>query len=353
MTEGSAARRFDVAPAPHTIGGFSVPRVMFQVLLALVPAAIAHVLLFGPGLLLQIAVASLTALACEAAALRWRQRETNAALRDGSVPVTAVLLAFSITPLLPFWLTILGTASAVLLGKHIFGGLGQNPFNPAMVGYAVLLVSFPTEMTHWPVPLDAGAHTWSDLARLTFAAMTGAAQGNAAWDAYTGATALDSIRSGLTLHFTLPEIVAQRDIVAPLGARGFGWINAMALLGGLYLLQRRLIRWHIPVAVLAGLLLPAMLARAFDPGANLGPLFHAFAGATMLGAFFIATDPVSAATSDRGRLWYGAGIGVLAWVIRTWGGYPDGFAFAVLLMNMAVPLIDRYTVPRIYGHAPK
>ena len=147
---------------------------MFQVLLALVPAGIAHVALFGPGLLLQIAVAAITALVCEALALRWRRREAGPALRDGSVLVTAVLLAFSITPLLPFWLTILGTASAVLLGKHLFGGLGQNPFNPAMVGYAVLLVSFPVAMTQWPVPLDAAAHDWSDLARMTFAAFIGA-----------------------------------------------------------------------------------------------------------------------------------------------------------------------------------
>ena len=265
--------------------------------------------------------------------------------------VTAVLLAFSVTPLLPFWLTMFGTAIAVLLGKHLFGGLGQNPFNPAMVGYAVLLVAFPTAMTQWPVPLDAAAHSWTDLARLTFAAFTGNLPGASAWDGYTGATALDSIRSGLAQRYTLPELVARHEIVGPFGARGFAWINAMALVGGAWLLQRRLIRWHIPVAVLAGLLVPAMIGSGLDAGAYPGPLFHAFAGATMLGAFFIATDPVSAATSDRGRLWYGAGIGVLVWVIRSWGGYPDGFAFAVLLMNLAAPLIDRYTVPRIYGHA--
>ena len=343
--------RFDVAPAPHAIGGFTVPRVMFQVLLALAPAAVAHVVLFGPGLLLQALVAGVTALACEALAMRLRGRDAAPVLRDGSVLVTAALLAISITPLLPFWLTTLGTACAVLLGKHLFGGLGQNPFNPAMVGYAVLLVSFPAAMTHWPVPLDAAPHEWSQLAQLTFAYVTGGAAAQPAWDGYTGATALDSIRSGLTLRYTLPEIVSQQAIAGPLGARGFAWVNAMALLGGLFLWRRRLIRWHIPVAVLAGLLLPASIASALDPGRYPGPLFQAFAGATMLGAFFIATDPVSAATTDRGRLWYGAGIGILVWVIRNWGGYPDGFAFAVLLMNLAAPLLDRYTVPRIYGHA--
>jgi electron transport complex protein RnfD len=342
--------RFDPAPAPHSIGGFSVPRVMYPVLLALLPAAAVHVALFGPGLLLQVAVASVTALACEAAALRWRKRDAGVALRDGSVLVTAFLLAFSVTPLLPWWLNMLGTAAAVLLGKHAFGGLGQNPFNPAMVGYAILLVAFPVEMTRWPVPLDAdGTHSWADLARLTMLHVYGGDLGSG-WDGYTGATALDSIRNGLDLRYTLPEMLERDTLVGPLGARGFAWINLAALAGGVYLLWRRIVRWHIPVAVLAGLLVPAMLGSWLDPGTHLGPLFQAGAGATMLGAFFIATDPVSAATSDRGRLWYGAGIGVTTWVIRTWGGYPDGFAFAVLLMNLSVPLIDRYTVPRIYGH---
>jgi len=345
--------RFDTSPAPHVIAGFSVPRVMYTVLLALAPAALVHIALFGPGLVVQVVVACATALACEALALRWRRRAAAPALRDGSVLVTACLLAISITPLLPWWLTVLGTAAAVLLGKHAFGGLGQNPFNPAMVGYAILLVSFPVEMSRWPLPLDGGgAHDWTDVARLTFSAI-GGGHVESGWDGYTGATTLDSIRSGLALRYTVPELVSRTEIMGPLGARGFAWINIAALAGGLYLVARGIVRWHIPVAVLAALVGPAAIANWLDPGTNLGPLAHAFSGATMLGAFFIATDPVSAATSDRGRLWYGAGIGALVWVIRRWGGYPDGFAFAVLLMNLAVPIIDRYTIPRIYGHARK
>ena len=340
--------RFDISPAPHVIAGYTVPRVMYQVIVALVPAGIAHVVLFGPGLLLQLSVACVTALVAEAVALRWRDRDAVAALKDGSVLVTAVLLAFSVPPLLPWWLGALGTALAVLLGKHVFGGLGQNPFNPAMVGYAILLVSFPSEMTRWPVPMDVdGARSWADLARMSLAAFYGADR--AGWDGYTGATALDSIRSGLELRYTVPELLARSDVAGTLGVRGFAWINLAALAGGLYLLARGIVRWHIPVAVLGGLLVPAFVANSVDAGIALGPVTQAFSGATMLAAFFIATDPVSAATSDRGRLWYGAGIGLLAWIIRTWGGYPDGFAFAVLLMNLAAPLIDRYTVPRIYG----
>jgi Na+-translocating ferredoxin:NAD+ oxidoreductase subunit D len=240
---------------------------------------------------------------------------------------------------------------AVLLGKHVFGGLGQNPFNPAMVGYAILLVSFPAEMTRWPVPLDVdGTHTWPELARLSFAGFYGADLG-ANWDGFTGATALDSIRNGLDQRFTLPELLGRQDIAGSFGVRGFAWINLAALAGGLYLMTRGIVRWHIPVAVLAGLLVPSFVAHTLDSGVALGPMLQAFSGATMLAAFFIATDPVSAATSDRGRLWYGAGIGLIAWIIRTWGGYPDGFAFAVLLLNLAVPFIDRYTVPGIYGRS--
>jgi electron transport complex protein RnfD len=233
------------------------------------------------------------------------------------------LLALAVPPGLPWWLLAFGTAVAVLLAKHAYGGLGQNPFNPAMAGYAVLLVSFPLEMTQWPAP-DAG------------------------WDAITGATALDTLRTGLRESYTMQEIMAG-PAFGRVGASGGEWVNLAALAGGLYLLARRVIRWHIPVAVLAGLAVPAALAHLFDPGAHAGAAFHLASGAAMLGAFFIATDPVSAATSDRGRLVFGAGIGLLTWIIRSWGGFPDGVAFAVLLMNLAVPLIDRYSVPRIHG----
>jgi len=309
---------------PHVVAGFTVPRVMFQVLAALLPVLAVQVYLFGPRPLLLVAVAAVAALACEALALRLRRRSMQPFLRDGSVLVTAALLALAVPPTLPPGHLVLGVACAVLLAKHAYGGLGQNPFNPAMVGYAVLLVSFPLEMTRWPAPGDG-------------------------WDAMTGATALDALRTGLRQSYTMQEIMAG-PAFGRVGAAGGEWINLAALAGGLYLLARGLVRWHIPVAVLAGIAGPAALFHTFDPGAHASASFHLASGATMLGAFFIATDPVSAATSDRGRLVYGAGIGLLTWVIRSWGGYPDGVAFAVLIMNLAVPLIDRCTVPRIHGH---
>lgn len=345
--------QFETSPSPHTVAGRSVPAVMMQVMLALLPLGTVQVLLFGPGLALQLAVACPTALAAESLALRARGRPSSTALRDGSVLVTACLLAVSLPPTLPWWLTALGTAFGVLIGKHLYGGLGHNPFNPAMVGYAMLLVSFPVEMTHWPVPSTAAGQDWTALASLTLQTFSGGLDAALpGWDGYTGATALDALRTGLGQRFTMSEIFSGPSF-GTVGGEGHEWLNAAALFGGLYLLFRGIIRWQIPVAMLAALALPAMLAHAFDPGRYVGMLFHLFSGATMLGAFFIATDPVSAATSDRGRLIYGAGIGAIAWAIRSWGGYPDGIAFAVLLMNLAAPLIDRYTVPRIYGHAKR
>lgn len=316
---------FGSAAPPHRVAGFTVQRVMLQVLAALVPVAAVQAWLYGPRVLVLVALATAVALACEAGALALRRRASGPFLRDGSVVVTAALLALAVPPSLPGWLLAFGTAVAVLLAKHAYGGLGQNPFNPAMVGYAALLVSFPVEMTRWPVP-------------------------GADWDAVTGATALDALRTGLRESYTMGEIRAGAAF-GTVGAAGSEWVNLAALAGGLFLLARGVIRWQIPVAMLAGLAVPAALAHWLDPGAHPGALFHLASGATLLGAFFIATDPVSAATSDRGRLYFGAGIGLLTWVIRSFGGYPDGVAFAVLLMNLAVPLLDRHTVPRIHGHA--
>jgi len=202
-------------------------------------------------------------------------------------------------------------------------------------------------MTRWP--LTGAELDWPTLARLTIHSFySGVPPPDLSWDAWTGATALDALRTGLRQRLTLQEIRAGAPF-GVLGAAGFVWVNLAALAGGLFLLRRGIVRWQIPAALLTGLALPAALAQALDPGGHPGALFHLFSGATMLGAFFIATDPVSAATSDRGRLIYGAGIGFLTWIIRRWGSYPDGVAFAVLLMNLAVPLIDRLTIPRIYG----
>jgi electron transport complex protein RnfD len=324
---------------------------MRQVLYALIPTVALHVMFFGPGLLIQIVLGVVTALAAEAAALRLRGKPLPPFLLDGSAIITAVLLALCLPPLAPWWLVVSGVAFAILLAKHLFGGLGANPFNPAMVGYAVLLVSFPARLLQWLPPNVAGL----EPASLSFVdtlttIFTGMPPARFTWDAITSPTPLDALRTDLALGMTMGEAHASAMFSA-FGGKGWEWINLATLAGGGWLLALRIIRWQIPVAMLTAMFVCAAIMSAADPGGYAGPLFHLTSGASMLGAFFIATDPVSAATSDRGKLIYGAGIGVLTYVIRTWGGYPDGVAFAVLIMNLAVPLIDRYTIPRIYGHA--
>lgn len=342
---------FATAPAPHVVTPHGVGRVMRIVLYALLPTVALHVFFFGIGLLVQIMLGTITALAAEALALRLRRKPIAPFLKDGSAIVTATLLALCLPPLAPWWLVVSGTAFAILLAKHLYGGLGANPFNPAMVGYAVLLVSFPVQLLQWLPP--AGIDM--EHARLTAGEsiqtiLTGSLPARVSWDAITSPTPLEALRTNLKMGMTMAEAQAA-PIFGTLGGRGWEWINLATLAGGIALLALRIIRWHIPVAMLGAIVVCASVMYAIDPGAYAGPIFHLTSGASLLGAFFIATDPISAATSDRGRLIYGAGIGVLTYVIRTWGGYPDGVAFAVLLMNLSVPLIDRYTIPRIYGHA--
>jgi Na+-translocating ferredoxin:NAD+ oxidoreductase subunit D len=337
------------SPPPHTVAPNSVARVMRIVLIALVPAIVLHVAFFGIGLAIQLVLGIATALLAEAAGLRLRQQPVRPFLSDGSALITAVLLALCLPPLAPWWLIVSGTAFAILLAKHLYGGLGSNPFNPAMVGYAVLLVSFPQHLTRWLAP-DVGGLAEIDLSvsDTLHTIFVGDLPPHLTWDAVTSPTPLDVVRTSLKTGLTLQE-AQTAPTFGKLGGRGWEWVNLAVLGGGAWLLAMKIIRWHIPVALLAGLALPAGIMHAVDPGSYAGAVFHLTAGASMLGAFFIATDPVSAATSDRGRLVYGFGIGIIAYTIRTWGGYPDGIAFAVLLMNLAVPLIDRYTVPRTYG----
>jgi electron transport complex protein RnfD len=341
--------RFEPAFAPHYRPSASVTRVMGDVLIGLVPAAAAWTWYFGPGLLVNVIVATAVGVACEAAMVRLRGRPPARELADLSVVVTAVLFAFALPPLTPWWITATGMIFAVVFAKHLYGGLGFNPFNPAMVGYVVVLVSFPADLTHWlpPAGFDM-AETRPGLAATVVYALTGGLPDGLTWDMIGGATPLDDLKTQVALARTVSEIRAD-PLYGDMGAHGWEWINNFVILGGAWLLYRRTIRWQIPVGVLAGILVPATLFYLFDAGHYAPPTFHAFSGATMLCAFFIATDPVSAATSERGRLVYGFGIGLLTWIIRTWGGYPDGVAFAVLLMNMAVPAIDSFTAPRVYG----
>jgi Na+-translocating ferredoxin:NAD+ oxidoreductase subunit D len=342
--------KFSTASAPHWRPAADVPAMMRQVLYALAPAAIAYTFFFGPGLLVNTAIATAAALATEALALRLRGHPQRLFLSDGSAVVTAVLLAFCLPPLTPWWVTVIGAVFAVGVAKHIYGGLGFNVFNPAMAGYAVLLVSFPAYLTFW-LPPQVGDLDYQPLSLLQTLYYTTHSQlpDGLAMDAVSRATPLDIVKTDLGLMRTMSEIVTD-PVFGDFGGRGWEWIGNFITLGGAWLLYKGIIRWQIPFAMIASLMAAALLFYLADSETHASPMFHLYAGGTLLGAFFIATDPVSSAVTDRGRLIYGAGCGLLTFGIRAWGSFPDGVAFAVLLMNMAVPLIDRYTRPRIYGH---
>lgn len=343
--------RFEQQPAPHTAPLVSVPAVMRRVLYALVPAAACYTWFFGSGLLVNFTLAAAGALIAEATVLTLRGRPPAGPLSDGSALVTAALLAFTLPPLVPFWIPLTGAAVAIVIAKQLYGGLGRNLFNPAMVGFVFLLVSFPVEMTQWLPPrmgdLDYRALGFGEHLRYV---VTGGLPAGLDVDALTRATPLDLVRDGLRAGRPYAELRGN-SLIGDFGGRGWEWVADFIALGGLYLLYTGTIRWHIPTAYLAGLLLPATVFHLLDPAGFAPPWFHLFSGGAMLGAFFIATDPVSAATTQRGRLFYGAGIGFLIYALRTWGGYPDGVAFSVLLMNAAVPLIDRCTRPRPHRDA--
>lgn len=334
--------------SPHVLTpGSSVSTIMLLVLFALLPAIAAYYFFFGPGILISLALASVTALAAEAAMLRLRNYPLKHFLTDGSAVLTAWLLALSIPPLAPWWLIVVGTAFAIVVAKHLYGGLGNNLFNPAMVGFAVLMISFPTHMTQWTAPLLLSQHPvgFSEALQYYF---SGALQG-VKLDAVTMATPLDALKTQLSLQHTMSE-VKNMPIFGNFGGKGGEVVAAMYLLGGLFLLQQRIITWHAPVSFLVTLALIAALFNGIDPSRYATPMFHLFTGGAMLGAFFIATDYVTGPTTPLGKLIFGTGVGFLEYVIRVFGGYPDGVAFSILIMNAAVPLIDAYTQPRVFGH---
>ncbi len=340
--------KLNTPSSPHFHGPSTVTTVMLKVMLALLPGILIYAWMFGWGVIINIVLASITALATEALMLRMRQRPVMMYLFDSSALVTAMLLALALPPLAPWWLVVIGSAFAIIFAKHLYGGLGFNPFNPAMVGYVMLLISFPREMTSWLAPLSLGEQNLSLGQSLSFV-FSGSLPAGLSLDALTMATPLDSLKTELGLNKAMQEITAS-PIFGMLGGTGWEWINIAFLAGGLWLIHKKIISWHVPIAMLGSLALISFLFFIIKPGAYASPLFHLFSGGAILGAFFIATDPVSGATTPKGRLYFGAGVGVLTYIIRSWGGYPDAVAFSVLLMNMAAPTIDYYTRPRVFGH---
>lgn len=338
--------------SPHAKGNNHTQTIMLWVLGATLPGILVLTWFYGFGTLINILYASAVALLVESLVLAIRKRPIGFYLRDGSALVTAWLLALALPPYAPSWLTLIAVSFAIVFGKQLYGGLGQNPFNPAMLGYVVVLISFPVEMTSWPawrgieavVPdVHATLGLLDALSRIFLPV-------SSEIDGWTLATALDVVKTNNSL--TMTELQAASPAFGQFAGYGWEWVNLAYLLGGLVLLYKRVYSWHAPVGMLAALAVMSLLFwNGSGSDSNGSPLFHLFSGATMLGAFFIITDPVSGATSKQGRLIFGAGVGILVYVIRAWGGYPDAVAFAVLLMNLAAPTIDYYSTPRTYGHS--
>jgi electron transport complex protein RnfD len=309
-------------------------QAMKLVLLALLPGLLVMFWWYGWGVLINLVLAVATAMTVEVIVTRLRRQPLQPTLSDGSAIVSATLLAAALPPYCPWWLTATAVAAGLLFGKHLYGGVGKNPFNPAMLGFALAMVMFPQPMTHWP------AHGLDLSAAVQQVFNTGQAP-----DAWVQATALDSLRINKSL--TMDELFASHSAFGHFGGRGGEWVNLAFLGGGLFLLQRRVIAWHAPVGMLASLFVVSLLCwNGSGSDSHGSPLFHLLSGATMLGAFFIITEPVSGARSALARLLFGVGVGLLTYLIRTWGGYPDGVAFAVLLMNLCVPTLERFAASR-------
>jgi electron transport complex protein RnfD len=342
--------KFERRDTPYWAPEASVASQMLQVLAALAPGAVAHVWYFGPGLIFNLLVACIFAVAGEALVMWLRGRPPESALSDYSALVTAALLAFALPSLTPWWVTATGALFGVVVVKHLYGGIGFNIFNPAMAGYVVILVAFPIHLNLWIAPRmgDLDYQHLTVVQTLLFT-LTGSLPDALGFDAISRATPLDTMKTGLANLDTVNEI-RTNPLMGDFGGRGWEWIGNFLAIGGFWLMIRGIVRWHIPAGVGLGLLGPATLMYLVDSSTNPGPGFHLFAGASILCAFFIATDPVSAAASPKGRFIYGVGIGLLIYAIRTWGSYADGVAFAVLIMNMTVPVIDYMTRPRIVGH---
>ena len=344
---------FKLASSPHLKVQLQTQTVMRRVILCALPGIAVQSYFFGFGVLIQVLLAVFVALAAESAVLALRKRAIVPTISDNSAVLTAVLIGVAIPPIAPWWLVVIGTLFAIVLVKQLYGGLGQNIFNPAMAAYVMLLISFPVQMTSWSVPL-AIAQNPMDIS-LTLQAIFGSMsieQLNTyklGFDGIAMATPLDTVKTDLALGLTMTESLSKSVFSDGFGV-GWFWVNMAYLVGGLVMLKLKVIRWHISFAILGSLFICNGFGYLLNPDTHVGPLMQLFSGATMIAAFFIATDPVTAATSIRGRLIFGALIGVLVYVIRTYGGYPDAFAFAVLLANLCAPFIDYYVKPRTYGH---
>lgn len=321
-----------VSPSPHIHSGDSVKKKMYGVIIALVPALAASLWFFGLGALI-VTITAITSCVIIEFVIQKYLLKTTTSISDGSAAVTGLLLAFNLPTNIPIWMIIVGSVVAIGIAKMTFGGLGNNPFNPALVGRVFLLISFPVQMTSWPVPIES---------RGTYL------------DAVTGATPLSILKEGLASGNSVSEIMTKvpsyLDLFVGNVGGSAGEIAGVALILGLFfMLIRKIITWHIPVAVIGTIAIFTGLLHLADPQSYASPLFHILTGGVLLGAIFMATDYATSPMSKSGMIIYGTGIGVITVLIRTYGSYPEGVSFAILIMNGFTPLINRYIKPRRFG----
>lgn len=323
-----------VSGSPHIHGDTSVKQIMYGVVFAMVPAILVAVYFFGLDALRVMVISSLACLFFEWVIQKYLIKGP-VTINDGSALVTGILLAFNVPSNIPIWIIIIGAFVAIAIAKMSFGGLGKNPFNPALVGRVFLLISFPVQMTSWPVPNPLFA-------------------GGAVSDAVTGPTPLGILKDGLRMGKTVPDLIPEMPtyIQELLGNQGgsLGEVSAIALIiGAIYMLSRKIITWHVPVAYLLSVFVFTGILFLVDPSLYVNPLFHLVTGGLMLGVFYMATDMVSTPLSGKGMLIFGLGCGVLTVIIRVWGSFPEGVSFAILIMNAFAPLINRGFKPKRFG----
>ena len=322
-----------VSPSPHIHSADSSQKIMLRVVYAMIPALLWSAFVFGIDALRVTAIAVVACLAFEYLIQKYLLK-VKPSVTDGSALVTGILLAFNVPANLPWWIIIVGAFAAIAFGKMPFGGLGSNIFNPALVGRVFLLISFPVQMTSWPVTSQSGV------------------------DAVTGATPLGIIKEALNNGVPVSEIVSKLPVPSDLFLRimggSLGEISALLLvLGGIYLLITKVITWHIPVSVIGSAVLLAGIFWLVNPELYINPVYHLLSGGLMLGAIYMATDMVSSPMTPKGQIIFGIGIGVLTILIRLFGAYPEGISFAILIMNAMVPLLNRYIKPKRFGEVKK
>ncbi len=326
----------NVSPSPHQQSPETTRKLMYGVVIALLPALAASIYFFGMGAIIVTLTSVLSCVAVEYLIQKFIFK-TKPSISDGSAVVTGLLLAFNVPSNLPVLIIIIGAIIAIGVAKMTFGGLGSNPFNPALVGRVFLLISFPVRMTSWPVP--SGFHT-------------------SYTDAVTGATPLgmlsEGVKNGEAVSAIMDKIPSHMEMFYGRMGGSMGEVAAAALiLGGIFLLWRKIITWHIPVSILVTVTIFTGIMWLIDPTKYADPIFHLLTGGIMLGAIFMATDYVTSPMTHKGMIIYGVGIGIITVLIRNWGAYPEGVSFAILIMNAFVPLLNMYIKPRRFGKEVK